>query len=173
MRTTAPVLAVVALVLALAGCSEAPVAATSADSCRGSGCTATMAPQYQYTPPPAAAPLTATAITPAAPLAPAAPAEPSQTVSQANAIESADNYLGYTAFSRSGLIKQLKFEKFSTADATYAVDHITVDGTEQADKSAKNYMDYSSFSRAGLIEQLKFEGFTQAQAQHGATSVGL
>jgi hypothetical protein len=94
-------------------------------------------------------------------------------VSQRNAVRSAGSYLRVSSFSRTGLIKQLEFEGFSNADATYAVDHVTVDWTEQADKSAKSYMDISSFSRSGLINQLKFEGFTQAQAEHGATSVGL
>jgi hypothetical protein len=95
------------------------------------------------------------------------------TTSQANAVRKAEDYLSYTAFSRTGLIKQLQFEKFSTADATYAVDHITVDWTEQADKKAADYMSYQAFSRDGLIKQLEFEGFTPAQAAHGAKSVGL
>jgi hypothetical protein len=41
------------------------------------------------------------------------------TVSQENAVEKAAGYLDYTAFSRSGLIKQLKFEGFTAAQATY------------------------------------------------------
>jgi hypothetical protein len=94
-------------------------------------------------------------------------------VAQRNAVEKAESYLDYTAFSRTGLITQLEFEGFTKADATYAVDHITVDWTEQADKKAQSYMDYSSFSRSGLIKQLQFEGFTAAQAAHGASAVGL
>lgn len=96
-----------------------------------------------------------------------------ETVSQANARGSAEDYLGYTAFSKTGLIEQLEFEGFSTADAEYAVENIEVDWMEQAEKSAADYMDYSSFSRAGLIDQLEFEGFTPEQAAHGADSVGL
>ena len=109
----------------------------------------------------------------ATPTAQAVAPAPTLTVSQTNAIESAQSYLGYSAFSRTGLIKQLQYEKFSAADAKYAVDHVTVDWTEQADKLAKSYMDYSSFSRDGLVKQLQYEGFTPAQAKHGATSVGL
>ncbi len=124
------------------------------------------------TPDSAPAPASAAATVPAPAAAPA-PAAPSMTVSQSNAVDKAESYLGISAFSRTGLIKQLKFEQFSTADATYAVDHVTVDWTEQADLKAKSYMEISSFSRAGLIKQLKFEGFTQAQAEHGAKSVGL
>ncbi|WP_201849951.1 Ltp family lipoprotein [Myceligenerans indicum] len=96
-----------------------------------------------------------------------------ESVSQANARRSAERYLDYTAFSKSGLMEQLEFEGFSTADAKYAVGNIEVDWMEQAEKSAENYMDYSPFSRAGLIDQLEYEGFTPEQAAHGADSVGL
>jgi hypothetical protein len=95
------------------------------------------------------------------------------TVSQEQAISKAESYLEFTAFSRKGLIKQLEFEQFSKADATFAVDHITVNWKEQAAKKAESYLDFTSFSRLGLIKQLKFEGFTSAQAAFGANAVGL
>ena len=98
---------------------------------------------------------------------------PKETAGQANARKSAESYLKYQAFSRTGLIKQLEFEKFSSADATYAVDAVEVDWNEQAEKSAKSYLDSSSFSRQGLIDQLLFEGFTQAQATYGVGTTGL
>lgn len=104
---------------------------------------------------------------------PMVPLEPASTVSQRNAVRTAEDYLDYTAFSREGLIEQLEFDDFSTADATYAVDHITVDWYEQAAKAAKDYLDYSGFSRGGLIDQLEFDGFTPAQAAYGATAAGL
>lgn len=100
-------------------------------------------------------------------------AEPELTVAQDNALRSAENYLGFSAFSRSGLIDQLEFEGFSTEDATLAVDTVDVDWDEQAAKSAENYLDYSAFSRSGLIEQLKFEGFTAEQAEYGVNQTGL
>ena len=95
------------------------------------------------------------------------------TVSQQNAKRAAENYLEFTAFSRTGLIKQLVFEKYSTADATWAVDHMTVNWNEQAAKSAKKYLELTSFSRPGLIEQLEFEGYTPAQAEYGVSKTGL
>lgn len=104
---------------------------------------------------------------------PAAPAPPAATTGQSNAVGKAQDYLDYSAFSKSGLVKQLTYEGFSAADAKYAVEHITVDWTVQADKKAKDYMAYSSFSRQSLIKQLTYEGFTTAEATHGATSVGL
>ena len=82
-------------------------------------------------------------------------------------------YLDTSAFSRTGLIKQLKYEGYSTADATYAVNAVSPNWNEQAAKAAQSYLDTSSFSRSGLIEQLMFEGYTRAQAEYGAKKVGL
>ena len=101
------------------------------------------------------------------------PPAPAESVSQSNARQSAADYLDYSAFSRSGLIKQLAFEGFSTADATYGVDALGADWNEQAAKSAASYLEYSSFSRSGLIDQLVFEGFTRAQAEFGVSTTGL
>ena len=91
------------------------------------------------------------------------------TMSQLNAIEQAQSYLHIMAFSRSGLIDQLVFEKYSATDATFAVDSLNVDWTEQAYLKAKSYLDNMSFSLEGLIGQLEFEGFTAEQATTGAT----
>jgi hypothetical protein len=90
------------------------------------------------------------------------------TSGQRNAIESARSYLSFTAFSKSGLIDQLKFEGYSTRNATFAVNYIKVSWKKQAFKSAKAYLRFTSFSLSGLIDQLVFEGFTRAQAIYGA-----
>ncbi|MGG5173891.1 Ltp family lipoprotein [Pseudarthrobacter sp. J1763] len=95
------------------------------------------------------------------------------TLSQQNAMRKAESYLDFSAFSRTGLIGQLEFEKFATSDATWAVDHVTVNWNEQAAKKAKSYLEFTSFSRAGLVEQLLFEGFTPAQAEYGVSKTGL
>jgi len=115
----------------------------------------------------------ANATTEAAAAEPTTKATKKLTVSQENAVEKAADYLDYTAFSRSGLIKQLKFEGFSTKDATFGVDAQRADWNEQAAKKAREYLDSSSFSRSGLIKQLEFEGFTAAQATYGAKKAGL
>jgi hypothetical protein len=99
--------------------------------------------------------------------------ESKYTVAQQNAIESAQSYIDYTAFSRKGLIKQLQFEGYSKGDATLAVDSLDVSWKKQAALSAKAYLDYSSFSRKGLIEQLEFEGYTHTQAVYGVNKAGL
>jgi hypothetical protein len=96
-----------------------------------------------------------------------------ETAGQENARESAESYLDLSAFSRTGLIKQLKFEGYSEKDAVYGVDAQKADWNKQAAASAENYLEMSSFSRQGLIEQLVFEGFTKEQAEFGVKKNGL
>lgn len=98
------------------------------------------------------------------------PARQQDSSSRRNAIRSAQQYLEFSAFSRSGLIDQLEYEGFSTEDATFAVDSLNVDWNEQAAKSARQYLEYTSFSRSGLIDQLVYEGFTHAQAEYGVNA---
>lgn len=95
------------------------------------------------------------------------------TVAQRNALRSAEGYLDFKGFSRTGLIQQLEFEGFSTKDATWAVDRVTVDWKEQAAQSAKDYLEFTAFSRSGLVDQLIFEGFTPEQAEYGVSQTGL
>jgi len=103
---------------------------------------------------------------------PEAPAGPAMTMGQEQAVRSAESYLSFQAFSRTGLIGQLEFEGFSTEDAAFAVDYLEVDWNAQAAASAESYLSFQSFSRQGLIDQLIFEGFTPEEAAFGATAVG-
>ena len=102
----------------------------------------------------------------------------SLTASQANAVRSAKQYLSMTGFSREGLIDQLSSdagEGYSLADATAAVDSLSVDWNENAARSAKQYLQMSGFSCQGLIEQLSSsagEKYTRAQATYGARQAG-
>ena len=112
---------------------------------------------------------------PPAPPAPTANPKPAPvlTAAQENAIGTAKDYLESGHFSRSGLINQLEFEEYSKADATFAVDHITVNWNEQAVGTARDCLETGHFSRGGLINQLEFEGYTRAQATYAANKVGL
>ena len=96
-----------------------------------------------------------------------------ETAGQSNARRTAQSYLKIMAFSRSGLIKQLEFEGYSNADATYGTDAQNADWNAQAAKMAKSYLNTMPFSRSGLIDQLIFEGFSQAQAEYGVSTTGL
>lgn len=100
------------------------------------------------------------------------PTQPELTLSQRNAIGSAQSYLKLGGFSRSALIRQLEFDKYSTEDAEFAVDYLNPDFNEQVVISANRYIDLMSFSHDGLIDQLKFDGHTDAEAEYGATAVG-
>jgi Host cell surface-exposed lipoprotein len=105
--------------------------------------------------------------------APKAKATPTLTRSQEEAIGAAEDYLASSHFSKKGLIEQLKYEGYSTKDATYAVEHIKVNWNEQAAGAAEDYLASSHFSRKGLIEQLMYEGYTKAQATYGVDKAGL
>jgi SOS response regulatory protein OraA/RecX len=94
-------------------------------------------------------------------------------ISRANAVQKAHEYLQFEAFSKKGLASQLKYEGFSTYDATYGASHSGANWMKQAVRKAKEYLKFESFSRSGLIQQLKYEGFTPSQALHGALAVGL
>lgn len=98
---------------------------------------------------------------------------PTETAGQYNARRSAASYLRLTAFSRSGLIKQLQYERFSLDDATYGVDAQNADWNTQAAKSAASYLKLMSFSRLSLIAQLVYEGFSQSEAEYGVSTTGL
>jgi Host cell surface-exposed lipoprotein len=111
----------------------------------------------------------ASLVLPTAALADTSAATPGQN----NARRSAESYLQYAAFSRSGLIAQLKFEGFTTAQATYAVTVLHPNWSREAALSAKEYLQYQGFSRSGLIAQLRFEGYTLAQATYGVNRTGL
>jgi hypothetical protein len=95
-----------------------------------------------------------------------------ETVGQKNARKSAESYLEYQAFSRTGLINQLEYEGYTTEEATYGVDALGADWNDQAAKSAKSYLEYQAFSRTGLIEQLEYEGFSNEEATYGASANG-
>lgn len=120
----------------------------------------------------APAPTTTVAPKPTTTVAPTT-TQPQFTRSEENAIKKAGEYLDFMAFSRSGLIDQLEYEGFTTADATLGVDSRDTDWNEQAWKKAEEYLDYTSFSRSGLIDQLEYEGFTTEQATYGVDKTGL
>lgn len=93
-------------------------------------------------------------------------------VGKKNALQSAKEYLETMAFSYYGLKKQLMYEGYSDAEATYGVEHCGANWERQAEKMAKEYLRTSSYSRRGLIEQLEYEGFSNKQAVHGVNAVG-
>ena len=97
---------------------------------------------------------------------------PGPTAGEKNALEEAKAYLRFSAYSKEGLKDQLMYEKFTEAEAEYAVSHVAADWKEQALRSAKGYLDYSAFSYAELVRQLEYEKFTAEESRYGADQCG-
>lgn len=97
---------------------------------------------------------------------------------QKHAVRSAKDYLGISGFSRDGLIDQLSSpygDGYDVADATAAVESLTVDWNAQAVRSATQYLEISGFSCQGLIQQLSSaagDKYTKSQAAYGAKQAG-
>lgn len=97
---------------------------------------------------------------------------------QKNAVRSAKSYLELTGFSRAGLIAQMSSpygDGYDVADATAAVDSLSVDWNAQAVRSARQYLELMGFSCNGLIEQLSSEygdRYTPGEAAYGAQQAG-
>lgn len=97
---------------------------------------------------------------------------------QKNAVRSANAYLDMTGFSRDGLIGQLSSsygDGYTVADATAAVDSLSVNWDAQAVRSAQQYLNMMGFSCSGLIEQLSSDAgdkYTVSQATYAAQQSG-
>lgn len=94
------------------------------------------------------------------------------TLGELNALRQAENYLDIMPFSYQGLIDQLKYEGYTSSEATYAADNCGADWYQQAARKAKEYLDIMPFSKQELIKQLEFEKFTHDQAVYGAEANG-
>jgi hypothetical protein len=107
----------------------------------------------------------------------AAKTQPKMTSSQKNALESAQNYIDLSGFSKKGLIKQLSSKAgdgYSKKDATFAANKVGADWKAEAVESAQNYIDLSGFSKKGLIKQLSSsagDGYTREQATYAVGKV--
>lgn len=87
---------------------------------------------------------------------------------QQNAIKSAESYLNHSSFSKEELIHQLEFEKYTSEEASFAIEYLEqnnkVNWYDEAVESAESYLSHSSFSKEELIHQLEFEGYTDEEA---------
>lgn len=91
---------------------------------------------------------------------------------QSKAVNKASEYLKYYAFSRDGLVSQLVYVGFSTADAGFGADNCGADWNEEALEKAQEYLKFTAFSCSGLATQLEFQKFTAEQAKYGAVNCG-
>ncbi|WP_106449688.1 Ltp family lipoprotein [Trichococcus alkaliphilus] len=103
---------------------------------------------------------------PSEPVVAPAPAAPEVSREFRNALGSANDYLNFTSFSKSGLYDQLIYEGFPEDAVQYAVDNVVTDWNANALQTAIDYLDFSSFSDQGLYDQLIYEGYSAEQAQY-------
>ena len=88
-----------------------------------------------------------------------------------NAIESAEAYNKIFAYSKKGLIENLKYEGFSEDIAECAVKSINANWKENCVKSAYSYLDLFSFSKKELIHQLDYDGFTPEEIDYAMNEI--
>ena len=97
----------------------------------------------------------------------------SPTENEKKALEKAKEYLSKAAYSESALKKLLTdTDKFTEAEASYAIKNCGADWKEQAVKKAKEYLSTIT-KKDDMIKKLKEDGFTDEQAQYGAEQNGL
>lgn len=101
------------------------------------------------------------------------PSSSGDTESQQKALDRAKEYLSNLPLSHDGMVTQLEFDGYSSADATYAADNCGANWNEQAARMANQLLTTGSYTRATMIEELKSNGFTDDQAAYGADAAKL
>lgn len=104
-------------------------------------------------------------------------AKPKGTAQQLAALASAKNYATTMHMSKQGIYDQLTSqagEKFDTADAQFAIDHVQADWNKNALEAAKNYRKTMNMSNDGIKQQLTSSAgdkFTDAEAQYAVDNL--
>ena len=88
-----------------------------------------------------------------------------------NAIESAEAYNKIFAYSKKGLIENLKYEGFSEEIAECAVKSINANWQENCVRSAHSYLEIISYSKEELIHQLDYVGFTAEEIDYAMNQI--
>jgi hypothetical protein len=88
------------------------------------------------------------------------------------ALADAHEYLSTQPFSLKGLISQVEYDGFSTAEATYGAEHSRANWNKEGLLDAKDYLSTQAYSRSGLVGQLGYDGFTASQSSYGAAHCG-
>ena len=88
-----------------------------------------------------------------------------------NAIESAEAYNKVFAYSKKGLIENLKYDGFSEDIAECAVKSINANWKENCVRSAYSYLDLFSSSKKELIHQLDYDGFTPEEIDYAMNEI--
>ena len=100
--------------------------------------------------------------------------DPNATADQKNAVKKARSYVKSVGTAKSKLVGQLtQFDKFSEADAEYAVNQLTdIDWNKVALKKAESYVKSVGIAKSKLADQLtQFDGFTQEEADYAVANI--
>ncbi len=98
-------------------------------------------------------------------------AQPASAWSDQDALKAAKAHLESMAYSKAGLILQLKADGFSSAEAEYAAEHCGAKWNDMAVNRAQFHFSNIPLSRNGLLQRLEEEGFTSEQAQFGVETI--
>ena len=88
-----------------------------------------------------------------------------------NAIESAEAYSNIFAYSKKGLIENLKYDGFSEDIAECAAKSINANWKENCVRSAHSYLEIISYSKEELIHQLDYVGFTAEEIDYAMNQI--
>jgi hypothetical protein len=88
------------------------------------------------------------------------------------ALSEAKLYLSTEPFSLQGLIAQLKYGGYTTAQAIYGANHAGANWYKESLLYAKEYLSTEAFSKSGLLTQLEYSKFTASQAAYGVAHCG-
>lgn len=91
---------------------------------------------------------------------------------QAQAIQTAKDYLDTMHLSQTELLQMLSVENIDSEDAKFALEYLNIDWNQEARKKAKEYCKHKiGFSKEKLKAQLLFDHFTEEEADFALSHI--
>ena len=93
---------------------------------------------------------------------------------QAQAIQTAKDYLDTMHLSQTELLQMLSVENIDSEDAKFALEYLNIDWNQEARKKAKEYCKHKiGFSKVKLKAQLLFDHFTEEEADFAVSHINV
>lgn len=93
---------------------------------------------------------------------------------QAQAIQTAKDYLATIPLSQTELLQMLTVEDINLEDAEFALEYLDIDWNQEARKKAKEYCKHKiGFSKVKLKAQLLFDHFTEEEADFALSHINV
>lgn len=93
---------------------------------------------------------------------------------QAQAIQTAKDYLDTMHLSQTELLQMLSVENIDSEDAKFALEYLNIDWNQEARKKAKEYCKHKiGFSKEKLKAQLLFDHFTEEEADFAVSHINV